>query len=110
MIYISYLSAAEKATLEKASNVIRAALHPLRQKMLVLLKENGERPLRVTAIYKKLRIEQSVASAHLSILRDAGLVISKRHGREIFYIVNEAAISHVLKTSEEITAPLAQLP
>ena len=39
----------------------------------------------VTDIYVKLRLEQSVASQHLAILRKAGVVQTERDGKFIFY-------------------------
>jgi len=42
----------------------------------------------VTEIYVKLRLEQSVASQHLAILRRAGIVITTREGKFIFYTVD----------------------
>ncbi len=51
--------------------------------MIDLLEENDE--LTVTDIYVKLRLEQSVASQHLSILRKAGVVATQRKGKFIYY-------------------------
>ena len=42
----------------------------------------------VTEIYVKLRLEQSVASQHLAILRKAGFVNTDRDGKFIYYSVN----------------------
>ena len=39
----------------------------------------------VTEIYVKLRLEQSVASQHLAIMRRAGVVTTTRSGKNIFY-------------------------
>ena len=58
------------AELRKAVLVLRAVNHKLRQKMVDLLEENGK--MTVTEIYIKLRLEQSVASQHLAILRRSG--------------------------------------
>lgn len=51
--------------------------------MIDLLEENDE--LTVTDIYVKLRLEQSVASQHLAILRKAGVVATERSGKFIYY-------------------------
>jgi DNA-binding transcriptional ArsR family regulator len=42
----------------------------------------------VTELYVKLRLEQSVASQHLAILRKAGFVKTDRDGKFIYYSVN----------------------
>lgn len=71
---------------KKAALVLRAFNHKLRQQILKLI-DNTER-ITVTEIYVKLRIEQSVASQHLAILRRADFVKADRHGKFIFYTVN----------------------
>lgn len=80
---------------------IRALNHPLRRKLLFLIKNNRNR-MNVTEIYTRMRIEQSVASQHLATLRREGLVSTKRQSRTIWYSVNEAAIKHVLKCCERM--------
>jgi DNA-binding transcriptional ArsR family regulator len=96
---MAYFNKTELETLTKAKAMIRAANHPLRSKILVLIKENGNR-IHVTPIYKKLRIEQSVGSQQLGILRRAGLVSTKKEGKVRFYSVNEDAIKHLLQTCD----------
>lgn len=66
--------------------VLRAINHKLRQQILKLIDESGK--MTVTEIYVKLRLEQSVASQHLAILRKAGFVKTERDGKFIYYSVN----------------------
>jgi len=68
--------------------------------MLSLIKENRNR-MNVTNIYVKLRIEQSVASQHLAILRNQGLVKTQRDGKTIWYSVDDAAIKHLISACHE---------
>jgi DNA-binding transcriptional ArsR family regulator len=75
---------------KKTAAILRAVNHKLRQTILSLLNENQK--MTVTEIYVKLRIEQSVASQHLAILRRANIVLTKREGKFIFYSVNYARI------------------
>jgi DNA-binding transcriptional ArsR family regulator len=85
--------------IKKASLLIRSINHKLRQSILKLLEENDK--LTVTEIYVKLRIEQSVASQHLAILRTAGYLKTTREGKNIFYQANKEKIEFtqdVLKT------------
>lgn len=72
--------------LKKASLFFRAINHKLRQDMLRHLHREGR--MSVSFLYKKMKIEQSIASQHLAILRKAGLVISERDGKLKFYSVN----------------------
>ena len=73
--------------------MVRGINHTLRQRMLFLIHENKR--MTVSAIYGKLGIEQSVTSQHLSILRNAGFVQTKREGKFIFYSVNYARLEQV---------------
>lgn len=78
---------------KKAAMVLRAINHKLRQQILKLIDEHGR--ITVTEIYVKLRLEQSVASQHLSILRKAGFVNTERDGKYIYYTVNTARIEEL---------------
>ncbi|MCZ2458703.1 MAG: metalloregulator ArsR/SmtB family transcription factor [Chitinophagales bacterium] len=71
---------------KKAALILRAINHNLRQQILKLIDENGK--MTVTEIYVQLRLEQSVASQHLAILRKAGFVNTDRDGKFIYYSVN----------------------
>lgn len=79
--------------LKKAALILRAINHKLRQQILKLLHQNGK--MTVTEIYVKLRLEQSVASQHLAILRKAGYVNTLRDGKFIFYSVNYSRLDQV---------------
>lgn len=71
---------------KKAALILRAVNHKLRQQMLRLIDEQGK--MTVTELYLKLRLEQSVASQHLAILRKAALVKTVRNGKFIHYSIN----------------------
>ena len=68
--------------------------------MLKLLDENKK--MTVTELYVKLRLEQSVASQHLAILRRAGIVSTVRNGKFIFYSPNYSRITEVMKYSADL--------
>ncbi len=79
--------------LKKSAAILRALNHKLRQQIIKLLNESKK--MTVTEIYVKLRLEQSVASQHLAILRIAQLVTTKRDGKFIFYSVNYERIEEI---------------
>jgi len=85
---------------KKAALILRAMNHKLRQQMLRLLDENKK--MTVTELYIKLRLEQSVASQHLAILRRAGIVSTQRTGKFIFYFPNYARITEVMNFVGEL--------
>lgn len=72
--------------LKKSALVIRAINHKLRQQLLLTIHRKGR--ISVTELYVKLRLEQSVASQQLAILRRAGFVTTQREGKQIFYSIN----------------------
>ena len=78
---------------KKASLILRAVNHKLRQQIMKLIDEQGK--ITVTEIYVKLRLEQSVASQHLAILRKAGFVKTTRDGKFIYYSVNPNRIEEL---------------
>src|ERR1700733_11446780 len=71
---------------KKAAVTLRAINHKLRQQIMRLLED--QQRMTVTEIYVQLRLEQSVASQHLAILRRAGIVETFRDGKYISYSIN----------------------
>lgn len=88
------------AELRKAVLVLRAVNHKLRQSIIDLLEESGR--MTVTDIYVKLRLEQSVASQHLAILRRAGVVNTDRDGKFIYYSLNGDRLHQISRLIEEL--------
>lgn len=86
--------------LKKAAMILRAVNHKLRQSVIRLLEDSGR--LTVTEIYVKLRLEQSVASQHLAILRRAGIVRTDRDGKYIYYSLNKPRISEIIQLVDDM--------
>lgn len=86
--------------LRNAVLVLRAVNHDLRRQIIELL--SVEERMTVTELYIKLRIEQSVASQHLAILRKAGLVIPSREGKYIRYQLNRERLKQILQLVSDI--------
>jgi DNA-binding transcriptional ArsR family regulator len=82
--------------LKKAAMILRALNHKLRQQIVRILDEHKK--LTVTELYIHLRLEQSVASQHLAILRRAGIVKTERDGKFIHYTINPDRIGDIMKT------------
>jgi DNA-binding transcriptional ArsR family regulator len=85
---------------KKAALILRAINHKLRQQILKLIDEQGR--ITVTEIYVKLRLEQSVASQHLAILRKAGFVNTDRDGKFIYYSVNSNRLEELNQFVESL--------
>jgi ArsR family transcriptional regulator, virulence genes transcriptional regulator len=85
---------------KKASLVLRALNHKLRQHIIKMLDEKQK--MTVTDIYIQLRLEQSVVSQHLAILRRAGVVQTERDGKYIYYLINYDRIAHINKVVNDL--------
>ena len=86
--------------LKKAALIFRAVNHKLRQQIIKFIHQNGK--ITVTQIYLKLRLEQSVASQHLAILRKAGFVNTERDGKFIYYSVNYTRLNEIHRVAQEL--------
>ena len=80
--------------LETAASKLRAMAHPMRIAIIDLLTDNKK--LTVTEIYENLNIEQASASHHLNILKNKGILESKRDGKMIHYSLKLAALTQVI--------------
>jgi DNA-binding transcriptional ArsR family regulator len=72
--------------IEKAAELLRAVAHHLRLKIIKLIDEKKE--VNVNVIYSTLKIEQSITSQHLKILRGVDVVRTRRDGKKIYYSLN----------------------
>jgi DNA-binding transcriptional ArsR family regulator len=68
--------------------------HPIRLQIIELLDRTGEQ--NVTAIYEALGIEQAVASQHLNLMRDKGILVSRRDGVNVYYRVDDPRVTQVI--------------
>lgn len=87
--------------LETAASMLKAIAHPMRIAILKYL-EGGKR-LTVTEIHELLGIEQSTTSHHLGILRDKGVLCSKREGKNTFYYLKFEVLSQIVDCLETCT-------
>lgn len=87
--------------LEAAANMLKAIAHPMRIAILSFL-EDGKR-LTVTEIHEKLQIEQSTTSHHLGILKDKGVLASKREGKNTYYYLRHSNLSHIVECVSKCT-------
>lgn len=87
--------------LRKTVLILRAVNHKLRQRMMDVIRNHDV--MTVTDIYIKLRLEQSVASQHLAILRRAGAVNAERQGKFIYYSVNDERLRQINNVTSLLT-------
>jgi ArsR family transcriptional regulator len=72
--------------LQASAELLRALAHPLRMKILGFIDQNSM--INVNKIYNTLKLEQSITSQHLRILRAVDLVETHREGKYIYYKIN----------------------
>ena len=84
---------------EKASNMLKAISHPMRLAIMGYLGDGSQ--LTVTEIHKLLNIEQSTASHHLGILKDKGVLASKREGKHTLYYLKKQNLSKLVACISE---------
>ncbi|HOU00940.1 MAG TPA: metalloregulator ArsR/SmtB family transcription factor [Bacteroidales bacterium] len=85
--------------LEKAASMLKAIAHPVRISIISYLEDGNMRT--VTEIHTHLEVEQAIASHHLVILKDKGVLSSKREGRNIWYFLKHKNLGILLKCIEE---------
>ena len=87
------MDAARYKILESAAECLRTIAHPCRLRIIeILLKE--ERP--VGELAAACNIPSHMASEHLRILKDRGLLNNRREGRKIFYTVAEPMLENII--------------
>ncbi|MEN9447192.1 MAG: hypothetical protein RJA25_482 [Bacteroidota bacterium] len=72
--------------IEKAAELLKAVAHHLRLKIIKMIHEKKE--VNVNIIYNTLKIEQSITSQHLKVLRGVDVVHTRRDGKKIYYSLN----------------------
>lgn len=87
------------ARLDKMANMLKAIAHPTRVGIINLLKDS--KWLTVTEIHSKLGIEQAVASQQLAVLKNKGVLESRREGKNNFYGLKYPQLVKVIKMIEE---------
>ncbi len=78
-----------------SSNIVKALAHPLRLKILEYIDNKGS--INVNKIYTALKIEQSITSQHLRVLRMAGIVHSDKEGKYVHYTIDYPTIEKTVK-------------
>jgi len=80
---------------EKSANMLKAIAHPIRIAILNHLDEGKQ--LSVKEIHELMGIEQSAASHHLGILKDRGILLSRREGKNIYYYIKDENITSIIE-------------
>ncbi len=85
--------------IERASRSLKAMSHPLRLKILCTL---GDREISVQDIVEHVGTSQSNISQHLAILRDKGILFSRKDANRVYYKVGDTRTLRLIDMMREV--------
>ncbi|MEO7714599.1 MAG: metalloregulator ArsR/SmtB family transcription factor [Capsulimonas sp.] len=87
-------------TLERVAPIIRNAAHPTRLRILDFLRLEGQ-PCTVTQITEASGVSQALVSQQLRILKDQGILLSRRDGNYMLYDIADRSVLLLLDCIRE---------
>ena len=90
---------------ERAARSLKAMSHPLRLKILCTL---GDREISVQDIVDHVGTSQSNISQHLAILRDKGILASRKDANRVFYRVGDTRTLKLISMMRDVFCGFAK--
>lgn len=90
---------AREEDIEMASRSLKAMSHPLRLKILCTL---GSQEVSVQGIVDNVGTSQSNISQHLAILRDKGILASRKDANRVYYRVGDARTLRLIGMMQDV--------
>ncbi len=88
---------------DTAVDLLKAMANPQRLRILCLLIE-GERS--VSDINGQVPLSQSALSQHLAVLREKGLVTTRKQSQTVYYQVAQGPVYQVIETLHDVYCPI----
>ncbi|MEO5342547.1 MAG: metalloregulator ArsR/SmtB family transcription factor [Gammaproteobacteria bacterium SHHR-1] len=85
--------------IDRASRALKAMSHPLRLKILCVL---GDREVSVQDIVERVGTSQSNISQHLAILREKGILASRKDANRVYYRVGDARTLQLIGMMKQV--------
>lgn len=85
--------------IDRASRSLKAMSHPLRLKILCTL---GDQEVSVQDIVERVGTSQSNISQHLAILRDKGILASRKEANRVYYRVGDSRTLRLIGMMREV--------
>ena len=85
--------------IDRASRSLKAMSHPLRLKILCTL---GDQEISVQDIVEHVGTSQSNISQHLAILRDKGILDSRKDANRVYYRVGDQRTLRLIDMMREV--------
>ncbi len=95
----------QKALMEAKANVLKALGHPTRLWMAEQLAD-GEKC--VCELAEDIEADFSTISKHLSVLKQAGVVIDEKRGKQVYYRLKVPCILNFMPCVEEVIQAAVQ--
>jgi DNA-binding transcriptional ArsR family regulator len=89
--------------IQEASDAMQAMAHPIRLKILCLV---GAGELMVQEIVEAVGTSQSNVSQHLAVMKERGLLVSRKEANKVFYRIEDARILKMIALTREIFCSL----
>lgn len=88
-----------KEQIEQAARAMKAMSHPLRLKILCVL---GDQEVGVQDIVDAVGTSQSNISQHLAILREKGIISSRKDANRVYYSVSDQRTLQLILMMREV--------
>jgi ArsR family transcriptional regulator len=89
----------DDSDIERASRSLKAMSHPLRLKILCTL---SDQEISVQDIVEQVGTSQSNISQHLAILRDKGILSSRKDANKVYYKVSDSRTLRLIGMMREV--------
>lgn len=89
----------ESNKLLSAINMLKVIAHPTRLAIMDLLSERGK--LSVSEVQDALGIEQAIASQHITLMEDKGVLLAEKVGRNKFVSLRYPRMQHIVHCLED---------
>lgn len=90
--------------IEQAARALKSIAHPLRLKVLCVI---GDQEACVQEIVDAVGTSQSNISQHLAILRDKGVLVTRKDANRVYYRVGDARVLQLIGMMREVFCGVA---
>ncbi|MFZ2302054.1 MAG: metalloregulator ArsR/SmtB family transcription factor [Gallionella sp.] len=88
--------------IQQAAQAIKAIAHPLRLKILCVL---GDQEVSVQDIVEQVGTSQSNISQHLAILREKGVLATRKDANRVFYRIDDLRTIKLIGMMRDVFCP-----
>jgi len=99
MVALDNILISRDEDIDRASRSLKAMSHPLRLKILCTL---GDQEISVQDIVEHVGTSQSNISQHLAILRDKGILSSRKDANRVYYRVGDERTLRLIGMMREV--------